>query len=119
MAKVTSNLQIDAGADYNKKWRRLSRDESTGNSVPIPMAGWSGRCSVRERPGPAGYLLVDSLSIVLGATDGTVTLEIPGTTSWAWKFERGFYDILLSHPTESDVRFAEGYVNVRPGVTAP
>lgn len=114
MAKVTTTLKVDVGADYVKKWRWLTRNLTTGNNDPVPLAGWTGVCYVKEHPGQSSYTLVASLPVTLGAADGIITLTISAAVNSLWKWTRGYFYLYLTHPTADDVRFAEGWIEVKP-----
>jgi hypothetical protein len=122
VALVTTNLRVDQGVDFEQIWRWGTLDEDTQITDYIDLTGWTVLSQVRSTPGPSGYLLVASVDVDISQTLGLgyVVLSIPGNTSWGWTWagRRGVYDVVLYDalgvPQE---RFAEGYIDLRPGVS--
>ncbi|MEU4534394.1 hypothetical protein AB0G15_05970 [Streptosporangium sp. NPDC023825] len=87
---------------------------------PIPMAGWSARMQCRDRPG--GRLMTtfstEDGSIVLGESDGTVTLvKSDEDTDWVgWL--HGVYELVMIKPDGQDLPpILRGTYSVVPAVT--
>jgi hypothetical protein len=114
MAKVYTNLKVDASADFSQGWRFKEKNPSTGNLDPVDLTGYTPDCFVKEHPGQGSYTLVNSLPVTWDADTGEIVLEIPADTSAAWVWTKGYYYLFYRHPTEPDIRFAEGWLEVNP-----
>lgn len=117
-AKVTTLLKVNQGVDFTAQWVWETQDEDSAVVTPKNMTGWTAYCQIRATPAPNGFVLQDNVPVVLGATDGTVTLSIPAEMSWAWTWDMGMYDVVLFDDSGRPVaRFAEGRVDVDLGAT--
>lgn len=117
MAKVTTLLKVTQGFDFTQEWIWSTYDINTQIKTPVDLTGWTSACMVRSSPGKSGFVLVPSLEVTLGDDTGTVTLFIPGDTSWDWTWSRGWYDISLTGTSGGPVQFAFGQIVLDPGVT--
>lgn len=81
---LRSDLTVYCGGVWDDQFVWKGAD-----GVPVPLAGWSARMDIRDAgdvsPDPAGTARLKLTSgggtIVLGASDGTVTLAVPAATT--------------------------------------
>lgn len=109
---------IAQGADNSISFRYNRTVD--GVSQPQDLTGYSARAQIRVKVG--GIILADMSSpdqIVLSSS-GVISVKLPRvvTESELWNKERaGVWDLELTSPDGSVVRFAEGTVDIRPDVT--
>jgi hypothetical protein len=115
-AKIKSNLQINQGATFRKKWIWKP------GGIPVNLTGYTGRAQFKTEKGddtPAlATLTTENGGVLLGA-DGAVQMYIKDTDTAGYNWTDAVYDLELKAPgADGDVtRFAEGSATVDPEVT--
>ena len=126
MSAGTYNLTIEQGATFIRVF--LWQAGGTGDcscppsttSTPVNLTGYSAVMQIRQTPQSTTAYYTGSTAngnIVLGGTAGTITLTIPATTTSAFTWVRGVYDMTLTSPTGVVTRLLQGSAIVSPDVT--
>jgi hypothetical protein len=121
-ALATVDMVISRGADNPYKFIYSTSDGATPPVVtPVNLTGWTAHAQVRTFVnGPIWCdLLSPSTGIVLGA-DGSILVTIAHavTSVVAWDaFGTGVWDLELTSPTGTVVRFLQGTVTLSQDVT--
>lgn len=122
------DIELEAGASYDLD---LTYTDQAGQ--PVPLAGWSARCEVREDYESDPVLVLSSApggGITFGPGTGQValafspaaTLAVPtgaGLPATLPRTKQYLYDVLLTSPEGRGVRLVYGYVQVSAAVTRP
>jgi hypothetical protein len=120
-ALATVDVVISRGADNLYKFIYSTSDGATPPVVtPVNLTVWSAHAQVRTFVnGPIWCDLVSPTAIVLGA-DGSIAITITRATTVvaAWDaFGTGVWDLELTSPTGTVVRFLQGTVTLSQDVT--
>lgn len=115
MSTPVYNLEIQQAADYNKTFIWKNSD-----GTPKDLTGWTGRMQIRK--GVGGEVVFDTnlvaQSLIIGTTDGTVTLRITAENNSAFPQSGSLaYDIRLVDTLGSAKRFIKGVVSIDPAIT--
>jgi hypothetical protein len=86
-------------------------------SGPADLTGYSANLQIRPFALSTTVLFDASADIVLGGVSGTITLTIPATSTAAFTWWNGVYDLLLTSAAGVVTRLLQGSVTVTPGVT--
>lgn len=112
MAAGVYNLVIEQGATFTLPIK-----------VTMDLTGYSARMQIRSEVGsPTAHLTLTSapaggIVISAGATESTIELTIPATTSSAFTFTKGVYDLEITSSGGVVTRLLKGTVVVDPEVT--
>lgn len=126
MSAGTYNLVIEQGATFVRIFLWQVGDSTdcscttAGTGTPVDLTGFSASLQIRQTPQSATVLYAGSTAngnIVLGGTDGTITLTIPATTTSSFSWLRGVYDLILTSSGGIVTRLLQGSVTVSPDVT--
>lgn len=112
------NLRIDQGATYRKVHTWKIGDLLA--SAPVDLTGCVARMQIRDEVDSDTVLLELTTAngrILLGGTDGTVTLTLSAVETAALAFARGVYDLEVVLADGSVRRLMYGAVIVSPEVT--
>lgn len=110
---VYETLIIRQGATFQRRWRIT--DPATG--TPRDLTAWSARGHIRAHMSDVDTLFEWIGSGISCDADGYVTITVPPSTSTAWVWTYGVYDIELVDPGGRVARIAQGAVRVSPEVT--
>ncbi len=113
MAAGKFNIKLEQGAKYNVEF--LWQDDE---GVPVDLTDYVAQIQFRDSK-ESETILYDSDTtgdIVLGTTDGKITLTIPTLTTAAFEFDSAVYDLEMTLDTETE-RLIEGRVYVSREVT--
>lgn len=116
MAAFTVNLKIDQGATFSQPftWK-------TGTpAAPVDLTGCSARMQIRSKRVNAAVLLELTTingGIVLGATAGTVILNLSAVQTAAIVWISAVYDLQIVFSDSTVRRLVSGTVTVSPEVT--
>lgn len=112
-----TNLEIPQGSDIEVRVPNV-RD---ADGVPITnFTGYTVKAQVRERVESATVLHEWSTALGTVTTSGSkLVLAVAGTTSTAWTWTHGRYDVELTNPLGKVARVAEGHITVSREVTRP
>lgn len=113
MSLRTDDLVIPQGATWEIHWPVLNLD-----GTPTDLTTWSVRAQIRtnvnanttlyEWSSAAGNVLLLS---------GEIVLSVPASTSSAWTWTDGVYDVELFQPDGTVIRLTQGHVTVDKEVT--
>lgn len=84
---------------------------------PVDLTGYTAALQIRPFPLSTTILFDASADIVLGTTNGTITLTIAATDTATFTWWNGVYDLLLTDSSGVVTRLLQGSVTVTPGVT--
>jgi hypothetical protein len=87
------------------------------SSGPVDLTGYTAALQIRAYPLSSTILYDATPNIVLGTTDGTITLTIPASSTAIFTWWQGVYDLILTDSSGVATRLLEGSVTVKPGVT--
>lgn len=90
------------------------------NSVNVNLTGYSARMQVREKHTSTSTILSLTTAnggLVLGGSAGTISINIPSTTTASITAKEYVYDIELVSPSSIVTRIIEGRFIVTPEVT--
>lgn len=96
--------------------------EWTIDDEPVDLSGKTARMNVRPSPTSTTLTLDASDYIVLGGTQGTITLEIPASVMETVPGKSFVYDLEIVTPNDDEdevVTILEGSFVVDPEVTRP
>jgi len=116
MAAVRLPLTILQG----ETWRHQLTWKVGVPADPVDLTGCTARMQVRPEVASATVLLELTSGngrIVLGTTDGKITLGLTATETAALTWQRAVYDLEIVHSDGSVRRLMEGSIKVRPEVT--
>lgn len=116
MPAVKKNITIEQGATF-----KLVLTWKDSKSRPINLTGYSARLQVRAALGDAAVLIDASTAngkIVLGTTNGLITVTLTDEETQALTFQSGVYDLKVTPPDGASVRLMQGSVTLSLGVTA-
>lgn len=89
------------------------------SNVPVDLTGYTARMEIRDKYG--GNLLyrfdLGQGNLVLGGTAGTIILRVPPSTSAAWTWRAGVYDLEVIDSNGDVARLIQGKVKISPEVT--
>lgn len=113
MPAAKQNFTIEQGATFRKRltWRGK-------NNRPVDLTGYTAVMQVRQTQASVEALLELTTvngRIVLGGKTGTIDLILGADVAAA--FTPAFYDLLLTAPDTTKIRFIEGKIDVSLGVT--
>ena len=109
----TTDLVIEQGTTWAISWP--IRDE---NDQPVDVTGWSVRAHVRAHRDSTEVLHEWSSQLGNAEASGSdVILSVGPSTSSAWNWSDGVYDVELTDPTGNVARVAAGTVRVSREVT--
>jgi hypothetical protein len=109
----TDDLLVPQGTTWRVQW---PVQDAAGQ--PLNLAGYTARAQVREQRDAATTLhewTTENGGITLA--DSTVTLIVEPSTSTAWTWTFGRYDLELVSSDGSVTRLTQGTVRVDPEVT--
>lgn len=108
------NLSIDQGVTYKHRF-----DYVDTTNTPIDISGYTARMQIRESVDDTVTVYDSTVGsdIEIDGPNGTVTLTIPATTTEAFTFSAGVYDIEIVSSQSEVIRLVEGRVKIRPEVT--
>lgn len=118
MATTTINeggkvaVKIKKGTTYEHVFTYVN---SAG--VAVNVTGYTARMQIRETVDAVAYIYqaLSGGDITVGGADGKITLSIPATTTAAWTFASGVYDVEIISPTGKVI----GLVGVSRVTTTP
>lgn len=104
-----ANLIIDQGATYNTT---VTLTDSNGDV--INLTGYSGAAQMRKSyTSSTAY----SFDVLIGSTNGTITLSMAANTTAGIPGGRYLYDVELTDTAQNISRVFEGIVTVNPNIT--
>lgn len=109
------NITIEQGATFNPV---LTWKDQAG--TPIDLTGYTAQMQIRSDHASTTVIHEASTTnneLVLGGVNGTVTFDIPATTTAAFTFDEGVYDLELTSASGVVTRLVEGTVYLSPEVT--
>lgn len=108
-----TSITIPQGASWGLAWPIL--DEA---GQPKDLTDWTVKAQIRATA-DSGTVLHEwnTATGTATVTDSRVSILLAGTTSAAWTWSRGVYDVKLTSPEGVPYRIAEGAVYVSPQVT--
>jgi len=110
------DLYIEQGAKFT-----LDFIWETSDVIPVPinLTGATAKMQIREKQQGAVYLDATSANskIILGTTNGLVSLRFTATDTTLLIKRRLKYDLEISLPSSDPVRVLEGTVSVSPNIT--
>lgn len=112
---ATVNLVVAQGADNTFSFRYSETVE--GVTTPVDLSGYTARGQLRDGVGRTLWLELDDISLDSG---GVIQFSIPAATTEAdvWNTRNtGVWDMELTSPAGSVVRFVSGSVSVSHDVT--
>jgi hypothetical protein len=115
MSAYKTNLNIEKGAQYNKK---ITWKDSTG--ALIDNSAYSARMKIKQMPDNATTeleLTNANGGIILGGANGEIDIYISAVDTAALTFSIGKYDLELYTNADNPKRILQGYVNVIQEVT--
>lgn len=119
MAHVETLLEVDQGSPFEQSWQwGFSPDENSETFTPYNLTGWTAKCQIRAVPSLTGQVYAANVPITIDGPTGTITLSISDDMSLPWKWEFGFYDVVLIKPDGTPERFAEGKVILSKATTS-
>ena len=90
------------------------------NATPVDLTGYTADMKIRQTINSPTVLFEASTTngfIVLGGTAGTIALTIPASSTGAFTFVKGVYDMNLTSSSGIVTRLMQGSVYVSPSVT--
>jgi hypothetical protein len=117
----TYNFQINQFATFEKVFIWTAGMCGCGtvgaSSGPVDLTGYTAALQIRPFSLSTTILYDASSNITLGGTAGTITLDIPATSTALFTWWNGVYDLLLTSSSGVATRLLMGSVTVTPGVT--
>jgi hypothetical protein len=115
MAAATYNFEIEQGATLTKPfvWK-------TNINNPIDITGYVARMQIRSSVKSTEILLeltTENDRIVLGTTEGTITLQLDAITTSNINWTKGVYDLELISADGIVTRLIQGDITVSKEVT--
>lgn len=115
MAAGTYNFTIEQGTSFTKDivWK-------DSNGTPIDVTGYTARMQVRASVAAPEVLLeltTEDDNIVMGTTDGKITLVLTDVETAALVWVSGVYDLEVESTTGVVTRLLKGTITVDPEVT--
>ena len=110
----TYDLCIQQGATFTKVFRWKA------NGSPVNLTGWTARMQIRATADAAAALIeltTQNARIVLGGTEGTITLNISATDTAGLPAGRGVYDLELVAPNSAVTCLVGGAVTIPRNIT--
>lgn len=111
--RLDFNLDQGATFEHELTW-------TTSDGTPIDLTGFVARMQVREQIGSEVIifdLTTENSGIILGGSDGKITINIPADDSSNAIRTRGVYDLELVSPEGFVTRLVQGKVVIDPEVT--
>jgi hypothetical protein len=106
------SIGADQGATLSLAFLWLQADGQT----PVNVTGFTAAMQVRTQSG--GSLLADLGShLALGGAGGTITLSVPASTTGAWTWDGGVYDMQLTDGSGNVITLLAGQFTITPAVT--
>ena len=123
MTPGTLNLTIQQGATFQQTLTWSNPNSTGGAGTPIDLTGCSAEMSIATQPGEPASYTINSVTptpngglIVLGATAGTIQINIPWQDTL--DLPNGVYDLaILMSDGKTLNRIVTGSVSVLPEVT--
>lgn len=115
MTAADYSITIEQGADFPFL---ITWTDSAGTIIDI--TGYSAQFMIRQNytdVTPLVSLSSPSNGITLGGTAGTISIDIPFTTTAALPAMLGEYDLKLIDPSGKPIRLLEGSATISPAVT--
>lgn len=115
MAAGLYDFTIEQGATFqiDLTWKDQSLD-------PVDITGYTARMQIRASVTDPTVLLeltTEDGLIILGTTDGKITLFLDAVTTAAITWDRGVYDLELVSPTGYVTRLLKGNITIDKEVT--
>jgi hypothetical protein len=121
MQTGTYNLCINQFATFDKVFIWIAGMCGCGTvgatSGPVDLTGYTAALQIKSFALSTTILYDASSNIVLGTTNGTITLNIPASVTAGFTWWNGVYDLLLTDSSGVATRLLQGSVTVKPGVT--
>jgi len=117
MTAGTYDLTIEQNATFQIS---VFWTTSTTPPVPINVTGYTAKMQIRPAVGDPTVLATLTTSnggIIMGDTDGKITLYMSDSTTLAFTWVTGVYDLDVVSPTGFVTRLLEGNVTVSQAVT--
>lgn len=106
------DLTIYKGDDFQQIFEI---QDSAGD--PVNLTGWSASAQCRTRQKRTGTLIVTFTVTIPSPTNGRVYLALTDTQTGAITRSAGFWDLLMTSPTDFDERYLVGEVAFEETVT--
>lgn len=115
MTAATLDFTIEQGATFSRvlTWK-------DGNGDPVDLTGYSARMQARgTMMAPSTFIDINTSNggIVLGGSDGTITLTVSASTTDAIGENAGVYDLELESGSGVVTRLLQGNVAISKSVT--
>jgi hypothetical protein len=121
MSAGTYNLCINQFATFEKVFIWTAGMCGCGtvgaSSGPVDLTGYTAALQIRPFQLSTTILFDASSDIVLGGVNGTISLTIPASSTAAFTWWNGVYDLLMTNSSGISTRLLQGSVTVTPGVT--
>lgn len=115
MKLVEADLTILQGGKFEYTLQVLN------NGAVQNLTGWSGKLMIREARDESLPLLATWTSaggqITFNAAQGLVFIDVPGSLTGGYTWERGAYDLVLTDASAQPFRVMQGDVRVSRRVT--
>jgi hypothetical protein len=111
----TGDDAIQKGASFEQTLEWLD-----SNGDPVDLTGLSARMQVRRSVNSPAFVLeltTENGGIVLGGTNGKITMRVSATQSAAIPIAAGVYDLELVNSDGKVTRFVMGDIDFSPEVT--
>jgi hypothetical protein len=108
------NINFYEGSTYRQRF-----DVVDDQDRPVLLTNFTAKLQIREEPGAAVLHEASSENgqLIVNGPDGTVTIDIPGSTIDGWEFESGMYDMFVISSAGKAYAIARGTVQVHPAIT--
>lgn len=110
---VKTNLIIKQGAYWSRAWPIINSE----TDEPMDLTGATARAHVRATR-TSGTILAD-LNPTVDVDAAQVVITVPSTTSLAWQWAEGVFDLYVIDQDGIAYTVTEGAVSVRPAVSRP
>lgn len=114
------NLCINQGATFERIFIWLNGTCGCGSGspqIPVNLTGFTASMQIRAFPLSVAVLYDATPDLVVGTTDGTITLTIPAAVTETFTWWQGVYDLLMTSAGGQVTRLLSGQVTISPGVT--
>lgn len=114
MSFITKNFNVDQGSTFT-----FSIIWKDGSDAPIDVTGYSAKMQARDSQGGKilAFTLTHTDGIVVGGSNGTISVTISPDRTNKLIFPKTFYDILITSPSGVKTRILEGVITPNRAVT--
>ncbi len=110
MAAESVNIQIDKGTDFSQNFVMKNPDQTI-----VDLTGYTGVSKVRKYPEDS--LNIQSFTVGIASTTGTITLSMGTTITSNLEVGRNYYDILVTSGSSVVSKVFEGSVMVNATIS--